>query len=101
MIPAMPSEFTQATWPLALMRTPMDNSNVQSSTPPCFRGFTVRTAIPPPLKFVMRACCATSLSFKVTGKFTGCRKYRPLLAKQQVLRDGDVHAHAVFCDRLA
>ena len=50
MIPAIPSEFTQATCPLALIRTPMDNSKVKSSTALCLSGFAVRTAMPPPLK---------------------------------------------------
>ena len=57
------------------MRIPIDNSNARSRTAPCFRGFTVRTAMPPPLKFVRRACCSAFPSFNITGRFTACRKY--------------------------
>src|SRR5256884_7016019 len=59
--------------------------------PICLSGFTVRTAMPPPLKFVMRACCSASPAFRVTGRFTGCRKYRRCSRKSNSFERSEEH----------
>src|SRR6266436_3396078 len=60
------------------MLSPFSLENLQDDSGHSFRvrpsPFAVRTAIPPSLRLVMRACCSTSPSFKTTDRFTACRK---------------------------